>query len=70
MKQLAGILMTFYILVTALWLANSSYLFSLWGISIWLFSIGLGFVAFKQIKDSNVTKKLILYSSFLWFFWL
>ena len=63
MKGLAWVLMLFYLLVTVFWLANSPYLFSLWGVIIWLTSILLGFVAYKQIKEPKIIRKLILYSS-------
>ena len=63
MKLLAWVLLPFYLLVTIFWIANSPYLFSLWGISIWTTSIILGFVAYKQIKEPNIIRKLILYSS-------
>ena len=63
LKGLAWILMFFYILVTGLWLANSPYLFSLWGVIIWLTSIVLGYVAYKQIKEAKIIRKLILFSS-------
>lgn len=63
MKGLAWILMFFYLLVTVLWLANSPYLFSLWSVIIWLTSIVLGFVAYKQIKEPKIIRKLILFSS-------
>ena len=63
MKGLAWILILFYVLVTVLWLANSSYLFSIWGVSVWFLSIMLGFVAYKKINSSIILKKLIYYSS-------
>ncbi|RDW17687.1 hypothetical protein CWR45_10095 [Oceanobacillus chungangensis] len=63
MQGLAWVLMFFNLLVTALWVANSPYLFSLWGIIIWLISIVLGFVTYKQIKEPKIIRKLILYSS-------
>ena len=55
--------MFFYLLVAGFWLANSPYLFSLWGVIIWLTSIVLGFVAYKQIKEAKIIRKLILFSS-------
>lgn len=63
MKLLAWVLLPFYLLVTIFWIANSPYLFSLGGITIWIISIILGFVAYKQIEESNIIRKLILYSS-------
>jgi len=63
MKGLAWGLMLFYLLVIAFWVANSPYLFSLWGIVIWLISIVLGFAVYEQIKEPKIIRKLILYSS-------
>jgi hypothetical protein len=62
-KGIVWFLMFFYLLVIILWIANSPYLFSLWGVIIWLISIVIGFVAYKQIKEKNIIRKLILYSS-------
>ncbi len=63
MKGLSCILMVFYLIVTVFWVANSPLLFSLQGVIIWLISIVLGFIAYKQIKEPNIIRKLILYSS-------
>ena len=63
MKGLVWALMFFYLLVTVYWIANSLYLFSRWGVIVWLISILLGFVAFKKIKEKNIMKKLMLYST-------
>jgi hypothetical protein len=62
-KGLAWVLMFFYLLVTVFWVANLPYLFSSWGVIIWLISIVLGFIAYKQIKDKNIIRKLMLYST-------
>lgn len=70
MKELAWALLLFYLLVTVFWIANSPYLFSLWGTIIWLISIVLGFIAYKQIKEPKIIKKLVLYSSFFMVFLL
>ena len=63
MKGLAWILMLFYLLVTVFWIANSPYLFSLWGISVWVISIILGFFVYKQISEPKIIRKLIFLSS-------
>lgn len=63
MKGFAWVLMHFYLLVTVFWIANSPYLFSLWGISVWVVSIILGFFVYKQISESKVIRKLIFLSS-------
>ncbi|MED3841304.1 Uncharacterised protein [Niallia circulans] len=56
MKGLALFLMLFYFLVTGLWIANSPYLFSVQGMIVWLISIVLGFVTYKQIIEINIIK--------------
>lgn len=63
MKGFAWVLMHFYLLVTVFWIANSPYLFSSWGISVWVVSIILGFFVYKQISESKVIRKLIFLSS-------
>lgn len=63
MKQLAWFLLFFHLIILIFWVANSVYLFSLWGVIIWIASIILGFVAFKQLKETNIVKKLIMTSS-------
>jgi len=63
MKVFVWILISFYLLVTVSWIANSPYLISWWGVSIWFISIVLGFIAYKQLKASTILKKIILYSS-------
>lgn len=63
MRRLAWVLLLFYVLITVLWLANSSYLFSISGVSVWLLSIMLGFVAYKKLNASKILRKLIFYSS-------
>ncbi|WP_158638472.1 hypothetical protein [Metabacillus litoralis] len=63
MRGLACFLMLFYLVVTAFWVANSQFLFSVWGLIIWLISILLGFIAYKQIKEKNIVRKLMLYST-------
>jgi hypothetical protein len=68
MKILAWILLLFYILVSVLWIANSPHLFSTYGFIIWIISVLLGFVAYKQLKGSDLVKNLILYSSYFMVF--
>ena len=63
MRGLAWFLMLFYIIVIAFWIANSQFLFSTRGLIIWLISIVLGFITYKQIKEKNIVKKLMLYST-------
>ena len=68
MKLLAWFLLLFHLIILIFWVANSVYLFSLWGVIIWIASIVLGFVAFKQMKEINILKKLIMISSYFMFF--
>lgn len=63
MKGLAWVLILYYSLVTVLWIANSPYLFSIWGVIIWLVLIVLGYIVYKQIKEKNIIKHLMLYST-------
>ena len=70
MKGLAWVLILYYSLVTVLWIANSPYLFSIWGVIIWLVSIVLGYIVYKQIKEKNIIKHLMLYSTSLMVFLL
>jgi uncharacterized membrane protein YbhN (UPF0104 family) len=63
MKAIAWVLMIFYLIVTGFWIANSSYLFSIWGVIMWLISIVLGFIAYKQFKEQNIIRQLVLYST-------
>ena len=70
MKGLAWVLMLFYLIVSVLWIANSPYLFSLGGISVWVISIILGFFVYKQISEPKVIRKLICLSSFFMVFLL
>ncbi|MED5099319.1 MULTISPECIES: hypothetical protein [Niallia] len=70
MKGLALFLMLFYFLVTGLWIANSPYLFSVQGMIVWLISIVLGFVTYKQIIEINIIKRLMLYFTFFMVFLL
>lgn len=63
MKGFALVLMLFYLFVAVLWIANSPYLFSTLGMIIWLISIVLGFIAYKQIKKKDIIRKFMLYSS-------
>ena len=68
MKQLAWFLLLFHSIILILWVMNSGYLFSLWGVVVWLTSIIVGFSTYKLIKGSDIVKKLILASSYFMFF--
>ncbi|MBM7661046.1 putative membrane protein [Bacillus mesophilus] len=68
MKSFAWVLAVFYSFITILWIANSPYLFSLWGLIIWLVSIVLGVFVYKKLKEGYILRKFILYSSFFMVF--
>jgi uncharacterized membrane protein YbhN (UPF0104 family) len=44
---------------------NSQYLFSIWGITVWLYIILLGFVVYKQLNDSYTLKNLVRISNYI-----
>lgn len=63
MKNFVWFLILFHLFITISWIANSMYLFTFWGIIIWLACIVFGFTAYKRIKQHNTLSKIILYSS-------
>ncbi|WP_223702145.1 hypothetical protein [Sutcliffiella deserti] len=63
MRVFAWILITFYLIITVFWIANSPYLFSTWGVSVWLVSIVFGLITYKQVNENNFLRKLVLYST-------
>ena len=65
MKQVALLLVIFHSIILVFWVANSSLLFSSWGIGVWLALTIAGFVLLKVIKEVNIMSKLLLVSS--WF---
>lgn len=66
MKSIAFSLMILYLVIIVLWITNSASLFSIWGISIWILLIIIGFLTYKQLRDSRWLRKLLLFlSSFL-----
>ncbi|MCK1986079.1 MULTISPECIES: hypothetical protein [unclassified Peribacillus] len=68
MKQIAWFLLLFHLIILIFWVANSEYLFTLWGVIIWIASIVLGFVAYKKMKETDIVKKLIMTSSYFMVF--
>ncbi|MFB4165512.1 hypothetical protein ACE1TI_17295 [Alteribacillus sp. JSM 102045] len=70
MKFLAWSLLLFHLVILIFWIANSGYLFSFFGVPVWIVSIALGLVAYKQIKETAIVKKLIIGSSFFMIFLL
>lgn len=66
MKSIAFSLMILYLVIIVLWITNSASLFSILGISIWILLIIIGFLTYKQLRDSRWLRKLLLFlSSFL-----
>ncbi|MBM7586027.1 Flp pilus assembly protein TadB [Bacillus pakistanensis] len=51
MKGLSRLLLFFYLLIMVLWVVNSHYLFSIWGVTVWLLIILLGFVIYKKLNN-------------------
>ena len=67
MKGFMWIIITFYLFVTVLWIANSPYLFSAWGMSAWGSSIVLGFMLYSKVRG-NFQKKVLIYSTYFMVF--
>jgi hypothetical protein len=65
MRLLSRLLLIFYFLIIVLWVMNSQYLFSIWGVTVWLFIILLGFVVYKQLNDSYTLKNLVRISNYI-----
>ncbi|MFC3040845.1 hypothetical protein ACFOGI_11355 [Virgibacillus xinjiangensis] len=63
MNIIVSILMLFHLFVTICWIANSAFLFSVWGLTVWVLSILLGFIAYKRINEHNIARKPLLYST-------
>ncbi|WP_431803170.1 hypothetical protein [Halobacillus andaensis] len=63
MRGFTWSLMLIYLSVTLLWISNSSYLFSQWGVAVWLLSTVSGFLIYKQVKENRILKKLVMYST-------
>lgn len=61
MRVFSWVLMALYILIGLLWIANSSFLFSTWGITIWLLLTVLGFIVYKLTKEKDMVRTLLLY---------
>jgi hypothetical protein len=65
MRLLSRLLLIFYLLIIVLWVMNSQYLFSIWGVTVWLFIILLGFVVYKQLNVSYTLKNLVRISNYI-----
>jgi hypothetical protein len=65
MRLLSRLLLIFYFLIIVLWVMNSQYLFSIWGVTVWLYIILLGFVVYKQLNDSYTLKNLVRISNYI-----
>jgi hypothetical protein len=57
-----------YFLILILWLMNSQYLFSFWGLSFWLLIILVGFVIYKKLSSFDNLKNLVKISNYIMLF--
>lgn len=62
MRGPAYSLLLFYLVITILWINNSKYLFSLFGVIVWLISIGLGSMTYLNLKKKTMIKLPLLYA--------
>lgn len=67
MSMIGRLLILFYLMIVVLWIANSQYLFSFGGVTVWLLTIVLGFVVNNQISGFFL-KRLIKVSNFIMLF--
>ncbi|RSL30496.1 hypothetical protein D7Z54_25675 [Salibacterium salarium] len=68
MKVFAWILLFFHTAILILWIMNSGYLFSLFGVVFWIISVAVAFIVQKQINEQLLVKQLLLSSSYFMFF--
>jgi hypothetical protein len=68
MKILSRLHLSLCFLILLLWLMNSQYLFSFWGISFWLLIILVGFVIYKKLSGFDFLKDLVKISNYIMLF--
>jgi hypothetical protein len=68
MKMLSRLHLFLYFLILILWLMNSQYLFSFWGLSFWLLIILVGFVIYKKLSSFDNLKNLVKISNYIMLF--
>lgn len=64
MKISAWILLVLHTVILFLWVMNSGYLFSFFGVVLWAILVALGFIVQKQINGQLWIKVLLLASSY------
>lgn len=68
MKILAWSLLFIHFGIFMLWIADSEYLFSLFGVSIWFTAIVSAFLVQKQINKQLTIRRLLIVSNFFMVF--
>jgi hypothetical protein len=68
MKMLSRLHLFLYFLILILWLMNSQYLFSFWGLTFWLLIILVGFVIYKKLSSFDNLKNLVKISNYIMLF--
>ncbi|MCF6136588.1 hypothetical protein [Pseudalkalibacillus berkeleyi] len=69
MKLLAAILLLVNSTIFALWLMNAQYLFSFWGVVVWVTSIIVGILVYKRlIGSTTLLKRVLIASNYLMIF--
>jgi hypothetical protein len=68
MKILGRLLLFIYFLILILWIMNSQYLFSFWGITLWVLIILVGFVMYKKLSNFDNLKNLVKISNYIMLF--
>lgn len=68
MKVHGSSLLVVYFLIMILWLMNSQYLFSFWGMTFWVIIIFMGFVIYKKLSNTDKLKSLVKISNYIMIF--
>ena len=65
MKMSAWILLVLHTVILLLWVMNSKYLFSFFGVVVWAILVVIGFIVQKQLNGQLFIKVSLLASSYL-----
>lgn len=65
MKISAWILLVSHTIILFLWVMNSEYLFSFFGVVFWTILVVIGFIVQKQLNEKLLIKVSLLASSYL-----
>ncbi|PFG13220.1 hypothetical protein [Bacillus sp. es.036] len=65
MKISAWILLVLHTVILFLWVMNSVYLFSFFGVVFWAILVAIGFIVQKQLNGQLLIKVSLLASSYL-----